>query len=887
MPPPSNGRRPSAQVTAMFAVHTPFHRRLPVLVIALLLSSLTFWPAQAQHRNAAPATLAAVLERIQWSTKPGVLLVVDPEHTYQDTPSDSTHAEIDPSPMVSALATEFNRQAVSLGDVTAIVPKWMTVLNPDPGPADLLRSMDRNERMRLLESSLNPGQWGQFGSSQGLGLGDLTSEQASVFLSLLPKPFAIKTAVADALGEYSSDPSATRVLTDGERATVHLRLSLSTQVGIVPHEGVQSCSILGGPTIRQAGDTFMTADGAPDRLDPDSAYGVPLSAQIPNQPKPSSLSLATPSLSVTIPFGSIAATSSPVHVLSVGELVHRIGVAAHLELYADRRVAGLPVWVRGPSAPADDLLGALCLCLSSTFRQVGTAYVLTDDLLGIGTRHARIVDWAQAADAQRRQMLDDLQSRISSQWPADSLKFSEADPLAQDTDLARRVWAGRGGNVLITDIPAPQQAFFRQYVARALAQNQPVHSDRVSINLNLRLSYVIPGTGEVQDSAEMNGTANDLMPRKAASASLESGVTPLVTFPAGWQKRILLVSLEDQQDAQRVINEAYRRGLNEVWMEVDKKHSTDALRAAITAGRKRQIPVLALVRLLRQPGIASDLNVVGETEGAYLARAWKAVSQQTEPTPSMLRVQDWNSPVDSNFSSAVLPWLTTLAKTPELAGIVIRDSAAPGYSIKQTTATVPGQSLLAAADLGYTTRMRLAFLRRNGMDPVDLIVSDSGLEAQIGPGTMTLPFYPDADLQSSSVQMWNAFRLREAEALIKQSYATLRAANPGMTLMLGEKSGAVWYSSWDAPNARANYDATLNDTYAKQARSQSRLVFLSTPCVTESTSPHEYAKMVNHVLPRVGANATWNGFVLDMSAVDSGKTMSLLSVFADQQNILH
>ena len=53
--------------------------------------------------------------------------------------------------------------------------------------------------------------------------------------------------------------------------------------------------------------------------------------------------------------------------------------------------ARAPVTLAGPvpSVPAKDLLRALALCVRGTYRRVGPAWVLTDDRMGLGTRHAQ------------------------------------------------------------------------------------------------------------------------------------------------------------------------------------------------------------------------------------------------------------------------------------------------------------------------------------------------------------------------------------------------------------------------------------------------------------------------------------------------------------------
>jgi len=82
----------------------------------------------------------------------------------------------------------------------------------------------------------------------------------------------------------------------------------------------------------------------------------------------------------------------------VGDLVRRVAKAANAEVYADPRLARLPVFVQGDEAArAGDVLQALCWAVTGAFRKVGpAAYVLTNDVAGLGTRKAALADLSRA-----------------------------------------------------------------------------------------------------------------------------------------------------------------------------------------------------------------------------------------------------------------------------------------------------------------------------------------------------------------------------------------------------------------------------------------------------------------------------------------------------------
>lgn len=844
----------------------------PAIFLFLLSGAAVFGvsPLRAQTQAAAPRDLAAALELLPPTARQSPLLVVDPQHAPVGAEADPTGSEGgQPSPL-QATAERYKRDAVAVGRVMALAPQAMTVLNPDPAPANIFLGLDRNERMRVLEASLTPPQWDQLGSPRGLGQSDLTSEQVPLFSSLMPNPLIIKKVAVSENGGYLPLSSGTRALTEMELSETRLRLSLSMSVFPMPRAGVTSLSVMGNADMHHTGETLWTVDGSPDRLNTSAPYGVVLKAQVPNFSKPSQLSFTLPALSVPLAFGPAVPVDSAFHKMLVGDLVRRIGMAAHLELYADARIAGLPVWVSGAAAPAGDLLRALCLCLTSTFRRVGPSFVLTDDIQGIGARRARLTDWAQDAEAQRLQLPMTLRRSASGQWPADSLAFSPTDPLAQSADFNRRLLSRLGGGFLLTDLPAPQRELFRAYVTRALEQDQPVLTDRVSINTSLRLSYVIPGVGEVQDTDAEAGSASDIMARpKPEEPQPEETVRPM-PIPSGWKRRVLLVSPKSEQHAREAVAEAADHGLNQVWVEAASGQDTKILAAALAEGKARHIPVLALVRLLRQPTSSPDINILGETGGAYLARRLNA------PPPP----QEWDRPADAGSTSATLQWLGALAKTPGLAGVVIRDTAAPGYAFLPARPDAATPAMPAAADLGYSAEARLRFLRQNGVDPIDLLTCNGASQGDLPPGALVLPFYPDLGPQSAAAQAWNAFRYKEGEAPLKRSYATVSTAHPGLPMILGERSQTGWYEDWSSPNSGLACIAAQDASFAAQARKRSKTIFLNLPAAAEDTPLYEYSQWLKLSLPRSGISALWDGFVLDMSAVPPGKVTALLGVIA-------
>ncbi len=99
---------------------------------------------------------------------------------------------------------------------------------------------------------------------------------------------------------------------------------------------------------------------------------------------------------------------------TVAELLKAVGRVTRLDLRADMRCGTLPTAVRtrrgGQTVPAIDILKALTRSVSGTFRRLNggdgsITYLLTDDVIGYGTRLARLNDQGDGAYRVREEAL--------------------------------------------------------------------------------------------------------------------------------------------------------------------------------------------------------------------------------------------------------------------------------------------------------------------------------------------------------------------------------------------------------------------------------------------------------------------------------------------------
>ena len=484
------------------------------------------------------ADLRTALDHVAWNARErGPIIAVTPEQVPSrpllgSTPRDPQPVGAVPPPAeerhlnIEAAAQQFRRRVVRMGSLVVLAPTTMTVLNTRLGPPDPLQGMNQNEKLRLFEASLGADQWRKLGSADGLGMEDLTADQKKLFLALVPDPFRV--TVGTTKGGYYSfipnppGPTANPVISEAQRRATRLRLNRSVRY------------ILAGPDNETRPDSQIypskPAGATVNRLDrpyqatKEEAFGTPLVSVVPSRLKPSELDGDAPVFAVDV---------SLVGIKTVGEAVKLVREKTGVEIYCDGRPAALPLYVSDVTVPvrAGDLLKALCWCMTGTFRKVGpdsagkTAFVLTDDIEGIGTRRARIDRWQATGDALAKQLQARLDARIRAQAPLKYLDFAPGDALALTPDAMKQVEAQwgtvqyrYGAPLPITALNADQRALVEAEAKKFYDRSEadPSHptvlADRVLVHLETQLTFVVPGVGDVEVNSGGFDTLSPLLP---------------------------------------------------------------------------------------------------------------------------------------------------------------------------------------------------------------------------------------------------------------------------------------------------------------------------------------------------------------------------------------
>ena len=301
----------------------------------------------------------------------GIALVVDAQNEAR-SPEDIENAG---SPSVVHAAEAFGKTIHWFGGVMAIGPQTYTELASDFTGANPFADMPPTEAFTLLLASLSDGQRNALASKAGMGYGDLTTPtQKHIFQVLLPDQEVKVWPRGLSEGDKHKDLG---VLRDNP-GSVHIRIAQQVRLQCeVKNQQYGSVDVqaLDSPP----GTTVYDMNSWQHYHNLDKINGVVIRRQVPNRLKRSDLNYDAPALQTAV---------SIKDVKTVGDLIERVAKRTRIELIAENvyEKKTLTLISDGKeSASASELLRALAFSLAASYRKVGTAFTLTDDLVGVGT----------------------------------------------------------------------------------------------------------------------------------------------------------------------------------------------------------------------------------------------------------------------------------------------------------------------------------------------------------------------------------------------------------------------------------------------------------------------------------------------------------------------
>lgn len=847
-------------------------------------------PAQPPIRASAPLTLAQALTKLPPPTK-GVLLTVGADKV--TLPDGTLPPPADASPTV--LANTFGDITQDFGSVTVIAPATRVLLNDNPAPPDMSADIGSYTGFKMLAASLDDAQWKLLTSEGGLGLIDLTNDtQKLLFHSLFPD---------NVLWVASQDP-AQQKLPDSQRTDTRnvsdqidgVRVRIRQTAHIYIHDKKGKTIYFTGPPA----DTTRLRTWSPPHDLPATQNNVLRRAVVVNTPKSSDLSLHNARFQQTVTLTGIK---------TVSDLVARIAAKTHTELYADPHYSTRPLTVLGPTheAPAADVLAALALAVAGTYRQVGPAFVLTDDLKGVGTRRTRLQNWEDGTDALQKMFRDQagatlIKRRISQARTlptfGDPLALTPEQIASMKDDPIVPGLPDANNNYPYAKLTSAQQAqvqkiadaFEEQQAKRAAKgsnDSNPPQEPNLTGAVRLRpyyaVQFLVPTVQEPVDdndntnvflsllywpgstvAASMNAEAAAKAGPAAAPPKKLPPAPPLLPLLRSRPRRAVLGHPTTPAAVDALVAAMQKIGLNELWLDVfsagksrlaDK--GTDILTEVLNKTQGTGIAVYASVSLLpwgnTPPKDTWDLDILGENSRAadiadHNRRGGEADSYDAAGRPiSYMPPPVAVSPVSEAVKKTLTDMVRSVASRPGLAGFVWEDTE-------------------RGDDLGYTPEMRLAFLRSFHADPID-ITQDDYLS-----GDVSLPTFDDKALDTTLRGHWDDARLGANAFLLTQMRQAVPTSADKPILMPRSDGLTEWLVSWDDPRqlppplrtlfAGSNYvsRADVRTVAAKQGKS----AFVVVP-VRDPANPDALARALQDALPPPSpkGKAAWDGYVLD------------------------
>jgi hypothetical protein len=746
--------------------------RLPLsVVIAALLVPL----ASAQNPS-----LLIDDPVMKWNVaKNGPMLVVEPERTVAIQEGSGWPA--------------FGRKRVTIRGLTAIVPTQMTLVMEDPPEGNLVDGLPRQAKVIYLLTKLTPAQVRTI-STRGIGREDLSGEARAVFDSILPNPFGWT--------RYHVGPNRQvqmrvqerdkGVLSDADRAKVRLRVQ-------------QRITLYGTPMGRESGRSAFathreaTAKGEFGYRRDESAerqraehFGVPLRTVVENRLKPSQLAYRDRAYDAVVGVPANA---------TIAELLKLIRAATGKEILSDLRVSDRRVTFFGSQARAGDLLEALAFAVTGTYRRIQDSYVLTSDLIGMGTRYARLGLWVNELNHKTREWQDTLMASLAERDIQSFVTFDADSPLSPPPAVQDRIRSMREGFESEPFDPSelgPElHSFFKRSTERYPA-SRAIDATKVRVGSTLVFSFVLPNGAALLDETTPLGDASNFRVghRIVRQRPL---IVPEQVLPLGDKYR-LIAKAATAAEAKTAAEFAKRRGFGELWLETE---SADALRAGMEGG----LPVRLALRPWRTAKASGEVDqtLLGDTGPALAKRSaasggWQSYLQNV---PEARLTADHRLVPGSAAQRAAWEAYERLMKTPGLAGSVLLDPVSMGYQTSRVGSVAMAREFQEMIGFGYSPSLRLRFLREKGIDPIDTASPLPSLTANLqqpffldhvqGGPTVGMYMYdaPPRAMGSARVE-WDQFRADLAKAALEDLYPRLA---PASLLVPSNQRGLIPYDS--------------------------------------------------------------------------------------------
>ena len=371
--------------------------------------------------------------------------------------------------------------------------------------------------------------------------------------------------------------------------------------------------------------------------------------------------------------------------VTVKALIARLAQATRLSLFADAALAGKSVRVRGTKARAGDVLQALCRGVNGGMRQVGSVYLLVEDLPSTAERRERA-----NADYQRFLLPQEQETQQLSQLAAAALRrLSRQGGLARvprgRQDAPEPLWALAERFDTEAHIPFSQlsETLKREVLTRF--EQQKAQVEEVG-----GLAIAVPAEATAEQKLVVELLAPDVQGvAEAVSFSVEpllleeSPVEPIgpIVIPETLSIRAWQVQLPDNDMAQAALLALAKRGkINQLRVPFMSQPEAEVRLMALARAAKPieigVVPVLSPFMALT-PSAPRERNAMGLTLKDWTAK----FATDALPSSRLARgLAGWDFLVPEALDPTVFVALARrLMALPGITGLALDSVSVPGY----------------------------------------------------------------------------------------------------------------------------------------------------------------------------------------------------------------
>jgi hypothetical protein len=365
-------------------------------------------------------------------------------------------------------------------------------------------------------------------------------------------------------------------------------------------------------------------------------------------------------------------------------------------------------------------------------------------------------------------------------------------------------------------------------------------STLVDFSVGIQTALELPGDG-IMSLGGISGTL--ISPsKKPSKIALPENIQAVICAPKSTKEAVETVDKISEMGLNTLIIDVFCNGQTYFDSSTHAPKNKDAagvLTAAIGEATKKHIMVYAAVDLLcwrkdyaqnkkskSSTPIAEDVDINGtpsEIDGINRLKN-DALNDQFANMPGMEGTVDeqindgWVSPCDPAVRTILSSLMADLAKVQGISGIIMLDTAPPGYATDDPL-------IDPRSRLGFTVANRLKIIREDHIDPIDIDprkFDDLFTEKDIDTGSSPSIYTNVMGFQSPRVNGFQTYLDSGDKETLKECVDSAEKTNPIIPILMADRRFGLTITPWDKT-------APTTKTSAGPSTPQVQFSFLSMP----------------------------------------------------------